>query len=693
LKEGKLIAKNLKIAVLLLISLMIISPNLSAMGDSYTSNSWANLDLVDVKSSFPSPVSFNDLDNVTELEAFVDSIIPQQLSNLNIIGATFSAVKNGSIILTKGYGFRKTYPFITVNPNITLFRIGSVSKTFTAIAVLQQVEDGLLDLDEDINEYLTAFKIPDTYSKPITLRHILTHTAGFEEWRIPLLIFEFSDVPSVEELLSYYIPARVHAPGEITSYSNYGFGLAAYIVEQVSGKTFEDYIYDEIAAPLGMNYTSFEQPLPPNLVTEMSTGYDSEGYVQYFENLILPGAGAGSSSAGDIARLMLALMNNGTYDGGRILNNDTVALMFEDQFQPHNSSLIPGVGLGLYELDINYENIIGHEGDTFYFHSGMLMFPEYDFGYFISYNSQNGVYARSQFFAEFIRNYFPRVYTVNVGLPITNNLKDFDGTYLLTRRLYKKYQTTSPHLWLDYKFKIKTNSTCLLFDEIELAFVQYSEDFFKSTADSLADLYIAFIRNEEGEVTHFYSNFFPTVISYEKINPIYLNNPMQLVFAIVIGAVYIIVLAFWGIDGLFKKRRKEEKKFRTDRIFKWSAFGASVTGILPLLYFAIRSQIIIYLAANTAEALGWFIALPYIGTVMFSGLVVLSGISWYEFSTSPRKPKGKEKTTNEDIEIESSFGSNIKKEKPLLKNIQFTVLSIFGALTIVLFSIWRMYGF
>ena len=123
---------------------------------------------INVKNSEPIPITINDLDNVTEFEAFVDSIIPQQLIDDNIVGATFSAVKDGNIFLTKGYGYRKRHPHIAVDPNSTLFRIGSISKTFTAIAVLQLVEDGLLNLDEDINEYLTAFQIPDTYPEPIT---------------------------------------------------------------------------------------------------------------------------------------------------------------------------------------------------------------------------------------------------------------------------------------------------------------------------------------------------------------------------------------------------------------------------------------------------------------------------------------------------------------------------------------------
>ncbi len=672
---------------------MFISPSFISQANSYNFKDLNSSYFTNIENTAPFQTSLNDLNNITEFEEFVDSIITQQLLDYNIVGATFTAVNNGSFYLSKGYGYRKKYPHIGVDPNSTLFRIGSVSKTFTAIAVLQLVEDGLLNLDEDINEYLTAFQIPDTYIEPITLRHILTHTAGFEEWRVSIVVPTFSDVPDVETLLKDYIPARVHPPGEISAYSNYGLGLAAYIVEEISGKAFEDYIYDEIASPLGMDYTSFEQPLPVALEANMSDAYDGDGNIQFFENVILPGAGAGSSSSGDMARLMLALLNNGTYDGSRILNNETVALMFESHFQPPHPSFIPGVGLGLYEMDVINESIIGHEGDTIYFHSGMVLFPEYDFGYFVSYNSQTGGYARSELLLEFIDYFLPKE-KEDFTNHITENLRDFDGIYLLSRRLYYKYYTASPHIWFGYRFTMKTNSTHLMIEGISAPFTQISEDFFWAKIPEYPyDFFVVFIRNLKGDVTNFYANFFRSLTSYEKINSIYANNPMQLVFAIIIGIVYIIILAFWGIDRMFKTKRKDEKRLSIKRIFKWGTFGASIFGVIPMLYFAIKSQNIIFLAADTKEYLGWLIALPYIGTVLFGGLVLLSALSWYEFRSKPSESKQEEKTTIKNIEIEKTFENRSKKEKPLMTNIQFTVIALFGIFVIVLFSVWRMYGF
>lgn len=634
--------------------------------------------------------ALRDLNDSFEFETFVDSIISQQLTDFNIVGATFSAVKDGKIYLNKGYGYEYRHLFQLVNPNSTLFRIGSISKTFTAIATLQLVENALLDLDVDVNTYLTAFKIPETYSEPITLRHLLTHSAGFEEYQVGVIANTFFGIPDVEDLLRDYIPARVHAPGEITSYSNYGLGLVAYIVEKISGKTFENYIHDEIAVPLGMNYTSFQQPLPSNLDLLMSKGYDSDGNQGYFENVLLPGAGAGSSSAGDMARLMLALLNNGTFDGSRILNNETVTLMQEDHFSPHPS--LPGVGFGLYEFDVNNEHIIGHGGDTIFFHSRMVLFPEHDFGFFLSYNSYNGAFAKGEFFNAFIEEYFPKD-MISYAEVITENLKDFEGTYLSTRRFYNKYYTVKPHLWLEDKFSIETNSSHLMIKYISSPFVQISPDFFVSQPDFVYDFYLFFVRNDDGKVTHFYSNFFPSVISYEKINPIHVNSQLYYAFVITIGAIYTIILALWGLDGVFRAKRKEKRRPRIERLSKWWSFGVYVFGAIPIIIFTTKSSNVIILANETKEKLSWLIAFSYIDTILILGLLILSGISWYNFSSIARNKPSTETEGFDQIKIEQRLDNKKKERKIVYENIKLSLLVILGTGIITFYSIWNLYGF
>ena len=195
-----------------------------------------------------------------DFETFLDALIPSELRTRNIAGAVVSVVKDGQVLLQKGYGYADFEAKKPVIPDQTLFRPGSISKLFTATAVMQLVEQGKLDLDRDVNDYLD-FAIPKTYPEPITLRRLLTHTAGFEETLKNLFVARESDMKPLGTYLVNQMPARIFPPGKIPSYSNYGFTLAGYIVERVSGEKFERYIDNHILKPLKMNNSTFDQPL------------------------------------------------------------------------------------------------------------------------------------------------------------------------------------------------------------------------------------------------------------------------------------------------------------------------------------------------------------------------------------------------------------------------------------------------
>src|SRR5437016_12560259 len=176
-----------------------------------------------------------------DFETFLDALIPSQLQNRNIAGAVVSVVKDGQVLFAKGYGYADFSAKKPVLANQTLFRPGSISKLFTAIAVMQLVEQGKLDLDRDVSEYID-FAIPKTYPEPVTLRRLLTHTAGFEERLKNLFVPSVREMRPIRDYLIEAMPARVFPPGQVPSYSNYGLTLAGFIVERVSGESFEKYI-------------------------------------------------------------------------------------------------------------------------------------------------------------------------------------------------------------------------------------------------------------------------------------------------------------------------------------------------------------------------------------------------------------------------------------------------------------------
>jgi CubicO group peptidase (beta-lactamase class C family) len=176
-----------------------------------------------------------------DLGAFLDGLVPMQLQREDIAGAVIAVVKDGRLLFAKGYGYSDVAKRTPVTPDGTLFRPGSISKLFTWTAVMQQLEQGRLDLDRDVNDYLD-FKIPATYSQPITLRHLMTHTPGFEESDKNLIQQDARHLEPLGRYLGSHIPRRIFPPGSTPAYSNCGAALAGYIVERASGQPFQQYV-------------------------------------------------------------------------------------------------------------------------------------------------------------------------------------------------------------------------------------------------------------------------------------------------------------------------------------------------------------------------------------------------------------------------------------------------------------------
>lgn len=343
----------------------------------------------------------------TDLAAFLDGIVPQQLKRENIAGAVVLVVQNGTVLFQKGYGFADVENRTPMLADRTLVRPGSVSKLFTWTAVMQLVEQGKIDLDRNVNDYLD-FKIPDTYPQPITMREIMTHTAGFEEAAKDLIVGPHTKPATIGEYLRTHIPQRVYAPGTTPAYSNYGATLAGYIVQRVSGVPFDEYVQKNIFAPLAMQHTTFVQPLPAALQPLMSKGYAlGSDKPKPFEIVGAVPAGSSSTSAVDMSHFMLAHLQGGQWNGARILKPETVALMHSPQFAVEPT--FEHMCLGFYQEDRNGHGIIGHAGDTQYFHSDLHLIPDANVGFFVSYNSlgRGEISPRTVLFQAFLNRYFP----------------------------------------------------------------------------------------------------------------------------------------------------------------------------------------------------------------------------------------------------------------------------------------------
>jgi hypothetical protein len=300
---------------------------------------------------------------------------------------------------------------------------------------MQLVEQGKLDLDRDVNVYLD-FKIPATFPQPITLRNILTHTTGFEETVKELFVPEDANPVPLKDYLPKHIPKRIFAPGVTPAYSNYAATLAGYIVERVSGRPFNDYVTENIFKPLKMTRSTFAQPLPPELKAFMSRGYKTgSDHPKPFEVIIPAPAGSLSSTAADLSRFMIAHLQNGKLEDAQILRPQTA-----EQMHARQHALSPelnAMALGFYEESRNGHRIIGHGGDTIYFHSDLHLVLDTGLGFLVSYNSagKGEISARSALWEHFMDRYFP--YTPPQPTSVANASADaaaVSGYYISSRR-------------------------------------------------------------------------------------------------------------------------------------------------------------------------------------------------------------------------------------------------------------------
>ena len=367
----------------------------------------------------------------TDVEAFFDGLIPPTIERGDIAGAVVAVVKDGRVVLQKGYGYANVSSKRRVSPDFTLFRPGSISKLFVWTSVMQLVEQGKLDLDHDVNDYLD-FKVP----AGITLRHIMTHTSGFEEALRELFVPSEKEMGTLKAYLVGHLPQQIFQPGKVPAYSNYATSLAGYIVERMSGEPFVDYATKHIMKPLGMERTTFAQPLPDALRGLMSSGYSVASQpAKGFEFVKAYPAGSVSTTAADMTRFMMAHLNNGQLGDVRILKPESVEQMHTRQASPYPA--MHAMALGFYEESRNGHRIIGHGGDTAWFHSNLSLILDANTGLFISQNSAGkDADLRGLVFRKFMDRYFP--FVPGRIEPLTSAKQDASavaGHYISSRRV------------------------------------------------------------------------------------------------------------------------------------------------------------------------------------------------------------------------------------------------------------------
>jgi CubicO group peptidase (beta-lactamase class C family) len=343
-----------------------------------------------------------------DLARFFDDEIPRLLREDRIPGAVVSVVSGGTTAFAGGYGMADVEHRIPFSASTSLVRVASISKLFTWTAVMQQVEAGRLDLNTDVNRYLTDFKIPSTFPQPITLRNLMDHTAGFEDFVIGTAARSADDVPPLGDYLAHHMPARIRPPGEVSAYSNYGAALAGYIVAQVSGEPYDAYVQHHVLDPLGMTHSTAAQPVPAALARDLARSYDSDvnppRQIPFMFDPMAPD-GSLDTTATDIANFMNAQLHGGRFGTNEILTPATTAQMHQRSFAA--DPRLDGYAHGFMDHTINGHRVLMHDGGWEGFRSVLMLVPGCDLGLFLSMNGTSAEQAGGEFTNAFFDRFAP----------------------------------------------------------------------------------------------------------------------------------------------------------------------------------------------------------------------------------------------------------------------------------------------
>lgn len=560
-----------------------------------------------------------------DAQIFFDGLVPYAMHRGDIAGGVIVVVKDGQILFAQGYGYADVAKRKPVVADQTLFRPGSVSKTFTWTAVMQLVQAGKVKLNADVNDYLD-FRIPEKNGGPLTLRDLLTQTPGFEDTARDEFLSAPTKLFPIGDYVKKDMPARIFPPGKIVAYSNYGATLAGYIVQRVSGEPFDQYVEDHIFKPLRMDHSTFRQPLPADLVPYISVGYHSASDKKTipFESIEVGPAGSLTSSGTDMAHFMIAQLENGQYNGVSILSPATIALMHT----PH-SNMAPGMNgyaFGFYQENRNGLRIIGHAGDTTAFHSDLHLLLDKHVGLFMSFNSAGKAgeveKVRTALFRDFLDRYYP--YTPPQEKTVANPKPDaarVAGWYLGSRRIesalrlaYALTQTSvtgNPDGTIQIAALTDLSGTPRTWREVGPM----------TWREVGGQTHTKFVSGKDGRIRYWISDDFLPIEVFEPVHGLGTLGMLK-TWGTAFIAVLLLTLAIW-FGGWIARRHYATKLLMTRSQYGWR-LASRLGVILLLLVLAGWVWVIASVFASAGGSVnGYFAALYVLGVLAAIGAMAI----------------------------------------------------------------------
>ncbi|OOM14555.1 serine hydrolase domain-containing protein [Clostridium saccharobutylicum] len=611
-KLGKLI-KLKRIFGIVLIALISIS-----LINSITTN--------EVKAEEKNNEVHGDIDNEEDIKNFMNNYFNEKMKKYSVPGASIVIVKDNKEIFKMGYGYSNLESKTPVDPDKTMFPVGSGSKLFTATAIMQLYEEGKIDLDKNVNDYISPYKVINKYNEPVTCRNLLTHSSGLdEESELNVSTTDENLIKSQEYYFDTHPLKVITEPNTICRYSNIGYNLLGYVVEKVSKKSYEEYIKEKILKPLNMNNSS----------VRLKNGDTATGYIydndKYVESPLAYQYTSGSSgiiaTANDVENFVIANLNDGKFQNNSILTPKTLNLMHDKQFS--NSEALPGMGFGFIRSYRDGEEIIKHEGGLpSGYTTTLFLMPKEDLGIYVATNTLGALPFN---FEEDFLNYFYPYSNNNFNTVERDNNKDYskyEGTYrsydgVSKTNIMKMAAFDDP----DMEIKDNKDGTLTLHE-----FTQAKEKITTKLVEIENGVFLredgrgkfTFRFDNDGNVTYAFNDI--SINSFEKLK--FYDESKFVLSVLGISIIMFIINAVLFVSSFIKrknKKHKESEKFGVIKAIKLLNIIIEVFNIIGVLGAIILT---LYMCLNSDFSLAcllyFFLTLLIVSAIMVIFSLALS---------------------------------------------------------------------
>lgn len=532
----------------------------------------------------PSPAAADLPENPDPFVAFLDELMSEGMREYDVPNAVVAVVRGDTLYALRGYGERDISTGEAIDPATTVVRVASVSKPVTATAIMTLVERGLINLDDDVNQYLSAFQVDSVENTAVTFAHLLTHSGGLDDkLYYPPSVTEPADYLSLQEAFASSPPVRYAASGVQTRYSNQGYLLLAYLIEQISGLPFEEYVAQFVFTPLEMHSSTFEQELPPDLRARVANRYEFDDSTNSFveDPFIyvneMP-AGGLYTTAADMAHFMQMQLNQGEWQGQSFLAPELIAQMHATQFTPHEA--LGGYGYGFWRATHHGRVLVMHDGGGPSVSSRLILLPDENIAVFLAHQGGSPLFYVTVT-QRILDEYFGQ--TPPPDNELTDSAAQFAGLYKNNRYVHEGYFRLPTHVGMELNIRAE-EGRLLLEDGLmpgEQVYLQVAPGVFHRADDP--DNRLAFQVDGQNQVTGMSAILYNIPLDFERA-PWYESNTVLLILLLGPTLIFLLTLIVLPLTSLYY-RLKKHTYAPQQLTSRWLAWLFALFGLVVMFLF------------------------------------------------------------------------------------------------------------